>query len=61
MFDALVFLTGQLGVGLLILLELNWYSVLLGASSMGLVVMYPLMKRVTYYPQLVLGLAFNWG
>lgn len=61
MFDALVFLGGQLGIGLLVLLQLNWYSVLLGASSMGLVVTYPLMKRFTYYPQFVLGLAFNWG
>ena len=61
MFDALVFLGGQLGLGLLILLQLNWYSVLLGASSMGLVVLYPVMKRFTYWPQLVLGLAFNWG
>merc|ERR1719228_488275 len=61
MFDALVFLGGQLGVGLLILLQLNWYSVLLGAASMGLVVAYPVMKRFTYYPQFVLGLAFNWG
>ena len=61
MFDALVFLGGQLGLGLLVLLELNWYSVILGASSMGLVVAYPLMKRLTYWPQLVLGLAFNWG
>ena len=83
MFDALVFLGGQLGLGLLILLQLNWlvalcsfwnlpsicllvilicrYSVLLGAASMGLVVTYPVMKRFTYYPQFVLGLAFNWG
>ena len=37
------------------------YSVLLGAASMGLVVTYPVMKRFTYYPQFVLGLAFNWG
>ena len=29
--------------------------------AMGLVVTYPLMKRFTYYPQFVLGLAFNWG
>jgi 4-hydroxybenzoate polyprenyltransferase len=50
-FDALVFLAGQLGLGLLVLLQLNWYSVLLGASSMGLVVLYPLMKRFTYWPQ----------
>ena len=61
MFDALTFLSFQLGVGSLILLQLNWYSVLLGASSLGIVVLYPVMKRLTYYPQLVLGLAFNWG
>ena len=61
MFDALVYLGGQLGLGLAILLQFNWYSVLLGAASMGLVVTYPLMKRFTYYPQFVLGLAFNWG
>jgi len=60
-FDALVFLAGQLGLGLLVLLQLNWYSVVLGASSMGLVVLYPLMKRFTYWPQFVLGLTFNWG
>ncbi|XP_053673974.1 4-hydroxybenzoate polyprenyltransferase, mitochondrial [Anopheles nili] len=60
-FDALVFLSGQLGVGLLVLLQLNWYSILLGASSLGLVIIYPLMKRVTYWPQLILGATFNWG
>jgi len=61
MFDALVFLGGQLGVGVLLLLQLNWLAVVLGISSMGIVVTYPLMKRFTYYPQFVLGLAFNWG
>uniref|UniRef100_A0A182HYQ7 4-hydroxybenzoate polyprenyltransferase, mitochondrial n=1 Tax=Anopheles arabiensis TaxID=7173 RepID=A0A182HYQ7_ANOAR len=60
-FDAVVFLAGQLGVGLLVLLQLNWYSILLGASSLGLVIVYPLMKRVTYWPQLMLGATFNWG
>uniref|UniRef100_A0A1B6F4G8 4-hydroxybenzoate polyprenyltransferase, mitochondrial n=1 Tax=Cuerna arida TaxID=1464854 RepID=A0A1B6F4G8_9HEMI len=59
--DALVFLSGQLGLGLLVLLQLNWPSILLGASSLGLVVLYPLMKRVTYWPQLILGMTFNWG
>lgn len=34
--DALVFLSGQLGVGLFVLLQLNWYSILLGASSLGI-------------------------
>lgn len=60
-FDALVFLSAQLGIGLQILLQLNWYSILLGASSLGLVIIYPLMKRITYWPQLVLGMTFNWG
>ncbi|XP_014252489.1 4-hydroxybenzoate polyprenyltransferase, mitochondrial [Cimex lectularius] len=59
--DAWVFLAAQLSVALIILLQLNWYSVFLGASSLGLVVIYPLMKRVTYWPQLVLGMTFNWG
>ncbi|XP_062702532.1 4-hydroxybenzoate polyprenyltransferase, mitochondrial-like [Aedes albopictus] len=59
--DAWFFLGAQLGVGLLILLELNWYSILLGASSLGLVIIYPLMKRITHWPQLVLGMTFNWG
>jgi hypothetical protein len=36
-------------------------SIFLGASSMALVVLYPLMKRYTHWPQLVLGLTFNWG
>ncbi|TMW48013.1 hypothetical protein DOY81_006901 [Sarcophaga bullata] len=59
--DAIVFLSAQLSLGLLVLVQLNWESILLGASSLGLVVTYPLMKRVTYWPQLVLGMAFNWG
>lgn len=59
--DAWFFLGGQLGLGLLILLELNYYSIVLGASSLGLVIVYPLMKRITNWPQLVLGMTFNWG
>lgn len=59
--DAWVFLAAQLSVALTILLQLNWYSVFLGASSLALVIVYPLMKRVTYWPQLVLGMTFNWG
>lgn len=60
-FQGVAFLGGLLSVGLGILTQLNVYSIMLGASSMLLVVVYPLMKRVTYVPQLVLGLAFNWG
>ncbi|GAA5986740.1 hypothetical protein JCM11641_007758 [Rhodosporidiobolus odoratus] len=59
--QALTFLGGQLSLGLAVLTQLNWYSIALGASSLSLVVLYPLMKRITYWPQFVLGLAFNWG
>lgn len=59
--DALV-LVGGLGLaGLLVLLQFNWFTVFLGASSLLLVLIYPYMKRLTNWPQLVLGLAFNWG
>ncbi|XP_055848985.1 4-hydroxybenzoate polyprenyltransferase, mitochondrial [Episyrphus balteatus] len=60
-FDAIIFLSAQLSLGLLVLLQLNLQSIVLGACSLGLVVTYPLMKRITYWPQLVLGMAFNWG
>lgn len=59
--QAWIYLAGQLSAGLAILLQMDWNTVILGASSLGLVVTYPLMKRVTYWPQLVLGFTFNWG
>ena len=59
--SALVFLGGQLSAGLVILLQLNDFSKVLGASSLALVAAYPLMKRVTNWPQAFLGLTFNWG
>lgn len=58
---ALVFLGGQLSLALGVLLSLNYYSIALGAASLSLVITYPLMKRITYWPQFVLGLTFNWG
>lgn len=51
----------QLTAGLGILLQLNQFSQVLGASSLALVVTYPLMKRITGWPQAFLGLTFNWG
>jgi len=48
-------------VALLILLQFNWLTIVLGLSSMTLAVAYPFMKRITYWPQLFLGLTFNWG
>ena len=59
--QAIAFLGAQLTAGLGILYQLNPYSQVLGASSLGLVVLYPLAKRVTGWPQAVLGLTFNWG
>lgn len=60
-FQGLCCLGGMLSMSLLILLQLNWYSVFLGAASMLLVVTYPLAKRVTFWPQAMLGLTFNYG
>ena len=48
-------------VSLLILLQFNWLTIALGMSSMTLAFAYPFMKRITYWPQLFLGLTFNWG
>lgn len=59
--QALIFLGGQLSLALGVLLCLNYYSIALGAASLSLVITYPLMKRITYWPQLMLGLTFNWG
>ncbi|XP_065064520.1 4-hydroxybenzoate polyprenyltransferase, mitochondrial-like [Rhopilema esculentum] len=59
--QALGFLASVLTCGLMILLSLNWYSIILGTLSMFFVVTYPLMKRITYWPQFFLGLTFNWG
>ena len=48
-------------LALLILLQFNRLTIILGISSMILAFSYPFMKRITYWPQLFLGLTFNWG
>jgi 4-hydroxybenzoate polyprenyltransferase len=58
---AAVWMGIQALVGLIVLLQFNWLTVGLGAASLALVAIYPFMKRVTWWPQLFLGLAFNWG
>ncbi len=58
---AVAFLGLQLLLGLSILLQFNAFAVALGAGSLILVVLYPFMKRFTYWPQLFLGFTFNWG
>ncbi len=59
--NAWLFLAAQCFVGLVVLLQLNTFSIALGAGSLVLVAIYPFMKRVTYWPQAWLGLTFNWG
>jgi len=61
LWQAVVFLGGLLVVGLLVLLLLNHAAVVVGALSLALIFTYPLMKRVTWWPQLFLGITFNWG
>ena len=55
------FLLAQLAVGAAVLFSLNRLSILLGLAVLGLIGTYPFMKRITYWPQLFLGLNFNWG
>jgi len=48
-------------IGLAVLLQFNAFAIALGFVSVGIVLVYPMMKRVTFWPQAVLGLAFSWG
>ena len=58
---AVVFMVLQALTGLFILIQFNSFTILAGVASLGVVAIYPLMKRVTYWPQIFLGLAFSWG
>jgi len=58
---AFVFLAALALIGLAVLLQFNRFTVLLGLASLIPVAIYPFMKRVTHWPQAVLGIAFNWG
>lgn len=58
---AIFFLCGLMSLGLIILLQLPMMAVILGVISLVPVILYPLAKRVTWYPQAVLGLTFNFG
>jgi 4-hydroxybenzoate polyprenyltransferase len=59
--QAAAFLVVQALIGLAVLVQFNWFTIRLGIASLVVVVVYPFMKRVTYWPQVVLGLAFSWG
>jgi 4-hydroxybenzoate polyprenyltransferase len=58
---ALVFLVAQALIGLVVLLQFNRFAVATGVASLLIVAIYPFMKRITWWPQVVLGLAFSWG
>lgn len=60
-FQALLFLAGLCTMGLLVLLQLPWAAILFGACSLLPIALYPLAKRVTDWPQAVLGLVFSWA
>jgi len=59
--EALAFAAICALAGLLVLIQFNEFTIRLGAASLALVAVYPFLKRYTYWPQLALGLAFNWG
>jgi 4-hydroxybenzoate polyprenyltransferase len=48
-------------IGFLVLISFNAFTIALGIASLLIVAVYPFMKRITYWPQIVLGLAFSWG
>jgi 4-hydroxybenzoate polyprenyltransferase len=59
--QALAFLVLQALVGLAVLVQFNRFAILTGIASLAIVAVYPFMKRITYWPQITLGLAFSWG
>ncbi len=59
--QAAIFMGVQALIGLLVLLQFNGFTILCGFASLLVVAIYPFMKRITYWPQIVLGLAFSWG
>jgi 4-hydroxybenzoate polyprenyltransferase len=59
--QALGFLVLQALIGLAVLLQFNRFAIATGIASLIVVAIYPFMKRITWWPQIVLGLAFSWG
>jgi 4-hydroxybenzoate polyprenyltransferase len=59
--QALAFLVAQALIGLAVLLQFNRFAIGTGIASLAIVAVYPFMKRITWWPQVVLGLAFSWG
>ena len=60
-FNAIIYVVFLCLLAFIILLQFNFLTIILGIGSMSLAFAYPFMKRITYWPQLFLGLTFNWG
>lgn len=61
LWQAILFLIVLLLIGFVILLLFNVTTIYMGVASLVLIFLYPLMKRITWWPQLFLGFTFNWG
>ena len=59
--NSLIYVVILCSIAFVILVQFNLLTILLGLCSMLLAFSYPFMKRITYWPQLFLGLTFNWG
>ena len=59
--ESLIFLSILLLLSFLILIQFNYISIIVALLIMPLVILYPYMKRITHWPQLILGLVFSWG
>jgi len=59
--QALAFMAAQALIGFVVLLQFNRFAVATGIASLVVVAIYPFMKRITWWPQVFLGLAFSWG
>ena len=59
--NSLIYVVILCSIAFVILLQFNLLTIILGLCSMLLAFSYPFMKRITYWPQLFLGLTFNWG
>jgi len=59
--SALIFLFVLLLLSFIILIQFSIITIIIGLLSVPIIILYPFMKRITYWPQLILGLVFSWG
>lgn len=59
--QALAYAVAQSLLGFVVLIQFNRFAIFVGIASLAVVALYPFMKRITYWPQIFLGIAFSWG